>query len=58
MSSTSANYSITILDGQTTTMGVKVLPVRSVNIETITSLDEFKSKKINFRSLRPAILHG
>lgn len=33
-----------------------VMPVGNIKVERITSLADFKSKNIDFRALRPAVL--
>lgn len=56
MTSTLVNDSVLALKDQTQLRKFTVMPVGTIKVERIVSLADFKSKNIDFRALRPAVL--
>jgi hypothetical protein len=41
---------------ESTGRGVRMLPMGTFTVQKVMNLDEFKSRKMDFRSLKPAVL--
>jgi hypothetical protein len=56
MTSTIINDASLALKENTKPSGVEMIPMGNIRVQKITSIADFKSKNIDFRSLRPAVM--
>lgn len=56
MTSVLHNDGVTALVNQSDLKNTEMVPVGKIKVERIISIADFKSKDIDFRSLRPALL--
>jgi hypothetical protein len=56
MTSVLLNDATTAIKDQSHFKGMEIIPITKIKVERIVSMADFKSKNIDFRSLRPAIM--